>query len=269
MVWGMGYSLRSALTVAFGLTQIGEFSFLLAEEAVRSKMLPEDGHSLVVACAILSITCNPLLFRCVGPLERWLHSRPRLWKALARRSESGMANINAAHMATVTQFENSASELTAVVVGFGPVGRSAAGILSQFGVRPIVIDLNVDTVRSITGSGQLAVYGDATQRDILETAGIHSAKYLLVTVPDVFARTMVILAAKDLNPDLRVFARARYLQERAWLEEVGATGVVTEEAETAVGLATLLLEEVGADEERVRAEVRRIEEEFNVRRLND
>jgi len=87
--------------------------------------------------------------------------------------------------------------------------------------------------------------------------------HMLATVPEVLVRTVVILAAKDLNPGLRVFARARYIQERAWLEEVGATGVVTEEAETAVGLAVLLLREVGADEQRVREEIRRIQDELS------
>jgi CPA2 family monovalent cation:H+ antiporter-2 len=159
--------------------------------------------------------------------------------------------------------------VTAVVVGYGPVGQTACRILKEFGVRPVVVDLNLDTVRSLAESGELAVYGDATQREILAAAGIREAKYLLVAVPEVLTRTVVILAAKDLNPDLRVFARARYIQERAWLEEVGATGVVTEEAETAVGLAVLLLREVGADQERVREEIRRIQEELRARGADD
>ena len=79
----------------------------------------------------------------------------------------------------------------------------------------------------------------------------------------------MILAAKDLNPKLRVFARARYLQERAWLEEVGATGVVTEEGETALGLAVLLLREVGADEDRIREEVRTIQGELGAHGAED
>ena len=108
-----------------------------------------------------------------------------------------------------------------------------------------MVDLNLDTVRDLTDAGQLAVYGDATRRDILEAAGIDEAKYLLVTMPDVLVRTLVIITAKELNPDLRVFARARYFQEREWLEEVGATQVCIEEAEAAVGLAVLLLGEVG------------------------
>ena len=154
---------------------------------------------------------------------------------------------------------------SAVIIGYGPVGQTACRILREFGVRPVVIDLNLDTVKGLSESGKFGVYGDATRPDILEAAGIRKAKYLLVTVPEVLVRTVVILTAKDLNPELRVFARARYIQERAWLEEVGATGVVTEEAETALGLAVLLLREMNADEDRIEKEIRKIQEEFHPR----
>jgi CPA2 family monovalent cation:H+ antiporter-2 len=154
----------------------------------------------------------------------------------------------------------------AVVVGYGPVGQTASRILRGFDVETVIIDLNLETVRSLVASGQPAIYGDSTQRDILEAAGIESAEYLLVTVPDVMTRTSVIITAKELNEKLRVFVRARYIQERAWVEEVGATEICTEEAETALGLAVLLLREVGADENRILSEIDRIKRELGVRR---
>ena len=69
-----------------------------------------------------------------------------------------------------------------------------------------------------------------------------------------------------LDPVLRVFARARYLQERAWLEEIGATQICIEEAEAAVGLAILLLREVGADEARVREEIAKLHDALSIQR---
>jgi monovalent cation:H+ antiporter-2, CPA2 family len=263
IVWTLRYSVRSALTVAVALAQIGEFSFLLADEAMHNQLLPTEGHSLLVACAIVSIAINPLLFLGIGPLERWLRRRPRFWHALNRRAEVIGTDMNVATRAFLAEVgETDERPVTAVIIGYGPVGQAACRILKEFGIRPVVVDLNLDTVRGLTESGNLAVYGDATQQDILEASGIREAKYLLVTTPEVLGRTVMILAAKNLNPALRVFARARYIQERAWLEEVGATGVVTEEAETAVGLAVLLLREVGADEERIQKEIRRIQEEL-------
>jgi len=139
----------------------------------------------------------------------------------------------------------------AVIVGYGPVGQTASRILKDFDIPLVIVDLNLDTIRSLRELGQAAIYGDASRRDILEAAGVRKAGYLLVTIPDVLTRTAVILAAKELNAGIHVFTRARYLQERAWLEEVGATDICIGEAETAIGLAILLLQEVGADGGRI------------------
>jgi monovalent cation:H+ antiporter-2, CPA2 family len=128
--------------------------------------------------------------------------------------------------------------------------------------------LNLDTVRDLASAGELAIYGDATRQDILEAAGIGDAKYLLVTVPDVLVRTLVVITARELNPELKVFVRARYLKERAWLEEVGATQICIEEAETALGLTVLLLREVGADQERVREVTSRVQQEMGLHRAD-
>lgn len=263
VAWTMHYSFRTAITVAIVLSQIGEFSFLLANEAMRSKLLTAEGQSLLVACSILSIALNPILFLGIDPLENWLRRKPRLWRLLNGRAESGGAELNKSTQASLLEMEESKKQsVTAVIVGYGPVGETASRILRDFGVKPVVIDLNLDTVKSLTESGTLSVYGDATRPEILTAAGIKHAKYLLVTVPAVLARTVIILAAKNLNPELRVFVRARYIQERAWLAEVGATGVVTEEAETAVGLAVLLLREMDANEERIRTEINKIQGEL-------
>lgn len=266
ITWTMRYSFRTALTVAIALSQIGEFSFLLADEAMKTKLMPAEGQSLLVACAILTIAINPMLFLGIAPFEKWLRSKPWLWRKLNERAEASGVELNkATHAALLDMEQSDEPPVSAVIIGYGPVGQTACRILREFGVRPVVIDLNLDTVKGLSESGRFGVYGDATRPDILEAAGIRKAKYLLVTVPEVLVRTVVILTAKDLNPELRVFARARYIKERAWLEEVGATGVVTEEAETALGLAVLLLREMNADEDRIENEIRKIHEEFHPR----
>ena len=77
----------------------------------------------------------------------------------------------------------------AVIVGYGPVGQTASRILKDFDIPLVIIDLNLDTVRNLMESGQAAIYGDASRRDILKAAGVQKADYLLVTIPDVLTRT--------------------------------------------------------------------------------
>lgn len=254
IVWLLGYSFRTAITVAVALAQIGEFSFILADLAADLKMLPAQAQSLLVVCAIVTITLNPLIFRGVKPFELWVRQQPRLWAMLSRRSEARARRLPE----VPPPAEGQPPRQRAIVVGYGPVGRTASSILKDFGIEPVIIETNVDTVARLSTAGELALFGDAAQRDILKAAGIADAKYLLVTIPDLQTRTVIVLIARELNPDVKVFVRARYIEEQAWLEEIGATGACYEEAEAAIGLATLLLREVGADEDRVRLETRRI-----------
>lgn len=253
MVWTLGYSVRAALTVAAGIAHIGEFSFILADVADEHGLLAADGESLLVACSIVTISLNPLLFGGIDPVLGWLRRQPRLWRFLSWRGERQAARIPL----PAVQADRSAAGPRAIIVGYGPVGRTASSMLREFGIEPVIIDLNIDTVTALAADGRLAVYGDAARREILEAAGVATAQYLLVTTPDPHTRTIVIIVAREMNPELKVFVRARYLGERAWLEEIGATEVCFEEGEVAIGLAALLLREMGADEDRFRRDLRR------------
>lgn len=259
----LGYSVRTALTVAIGLAQIGEFSFILAEVARRLGVLPQEGQTVLVAGALISISLNPLLFRAVGPVEKWLRGRPGLWHALNRRAEARGREASTKTAAALAQDEG---KIRAIVVGFGPVGQTLAQIVRDFNVTPVIIDLNVDTVATVSASGQPAIYGDASQREVLQGAGIEKAKYLLVTLPDMASRIPVILSARSINPDVKIFVRARHIAERDELEKLGATAVCYEEAEVAVGLAEFLLREVGADDRRIEEEADKIRAKFAVRK---
>jgi CPA2 family monovalent cation:H+ antiporter-2 len=64
--------LHTAVVVAIGLAQIGEFSFILIRQASDLKLLPDDSGHLVVAAAIVSISLNPFLFANLPFIERQL-----------------------------------------------------------------------------------------------------------------------------------------------------------------------------------------------------
>ena len=267
IIWFLRYSVRTAITVALALAQIGEFSFLLANEAKGLGLLSADGQSLLIACALISIAANPLLFRAITPLEQWLRSKERTWSILSVWSNYEGAILNKEERLRLSgPGQKVRTKTRSVIVGYGPVGQTASRILRDFDIPLVIIDLNVDTVRNLIESGQAAIYGDASRRDILKAAGVEEADYLLVTIPDVLTRSAVIAIAREMNPNLHVFTRARYLQERVWLEEMGATDICTEEAETALGLAILLLREIGADGDRIQKEIQDIRRELGMHR---
>jgi CPA2 family monovalent cation:H+ antiporter-2 len=247
----LGRPVGTALTVAAGLAQIGEFSFILSSEASRLGLLPAEGSSVIVAAALVSIGLNPLVFKGTLRLESALRGKKRLWRVLNRKAEAKGSGLN---FDAAPRIETGKA-VRAVVVGYGPVGVTACRLLEGFGLEPVVIDLNVDTVARISAQGGLAIYGDAGKADILKAAGLARARYLVVTLPDLASRIPVIVAARQLNENIKIFSRAHYLTERDALEELGVTEICYEEAEAAVGLARLILAEEGAEDKRAAASI--------------
>ncbi|HYO09059.1 MAG TPA: cation:proton antiporter [Tepidisphaeraceae bacterium] len=255
----IGYPAHTALVVALGLAQIGEFSFILSEaaRAPSVNLLGESGHNVLVACALVSITLNPILFRAVGPIEAALKRRPALWRLMNRRAGhwGAQANERAGEL-----LERSRAPL-AVIVGYGPVGQAVDSILRKQALETVVVDLNMDTIQRLTADGRAAIYGDAYNIEVMHQA-LARASHLVVTLPHSTNRNPVIVAAKLINPDMKVYVRARHLSERDDLEQAGADAVAYEEAEAAVALSRLVLFDQGADEETTRHETLRIRQQF-------
>ena len=254
----LGYSVRTALTVAIGLAQIGEFSFILADAATKVDLFPAEGRSVLVASAILSIGLNPLLFRLMDPIEKSLRAHPSLWQWLNRRAEARGEALKSRTTLEPTR----ECDIRAIVVGYGPVGRTAVGILDRFHVCCVIVELSIDTVTELTNEGRNAVYGDARRPEVLHAAGIATADYLVVTTPNPETRASVVNVVRSLQPDLPIFVRAHYMSEREALESHRATAVCYEEAEVAVRLAEMLLTEIGVDPEQIEKESLRIRVEL-------
>ncbi|CAG0997937.1 Putative cation/proton antiporter YbaL [Phycisphaerales bacterium] len=239
----LGFPARTALTVAIGLAQIGEFSFILAQVAGEHGLMPEDGRSLLVAVAMISIALNPLLFRHLDRIEGALRRRPALWRLLSIRAQHRTEAINAIARAEIARNERP----LAVIVGYGPVGRVVDALLRDAKMQTVIIEMNMETVQSLRKSGHSVIYGDATRPEILHEAGVGRAVNLVVTLPHSAGRNDLILAARELNPEVEITVRAHYLNDRDSLRAAGANKVVFEEGEVGIALARHVMERRGVD----------------------
>ncbi len=233
---------RTAVGVGLALGQVGEFSFIVAGLGKALGALPADGLNAVVAVAIVSISFNPLLYRLAGPIDRWVARRPRMARRLARHrgGESAAGRVEAA-----------APQYRAVVVGYGPVGRTVCRLLRENGVEPTVVEMNLDTVKRLRSEGAAAVYGDAAHVDVLREAGAAGAGTLVLSSSGLAGAAEVVRLARGLNPGVRVLARSAYLRERAELRAAGADRVYSGEGEVALALAESVLRELGATAEQI------------------
>ncbi len=253
----LGYSTRTALVVAVGLAQVGEFSFILGTLARHHDLLSETGYNVLVACALVSIAVNPFLFRLLDPVEAALRLRPWIWQVLNAAANRRAERVNEA----TAQAISSPRTPLAIIVGFGPVGQAVDRGLRHAGLETVIVDLNIDTVSEVTGRGRLAIYGDATHDLILKAAGITRATHLIVTLPHSVNRAPLVTAARSLNPKCRIFVRARYLKEREELIQVGAYAACFEEAEAAVALTAGVLADLLIDAATIAKEIDRVRAE--------
>ena len=206
-----GYPVRVGFSVALALAQIGEFSFILAALGDTLRVLPPEAMNALVAAAIVSISVNPLLYHAIVPVERWAQRRPRLWKWLnARVSKLIEASPGTPNPEADPRYR-------AVIVGYGPVGRTLVRLLRENGIEPTVIEMNPGTVRSLRGEGIHAIYGDAAQPDTLKQAGVANSASLILTSSGMKGPEEVIRCARELNQDVHVLARSIYLRERSEL----------------------------------------------------
>jgi CPA2 family monovalent cation:H+ antiporter-2 len=249
IVSALRYPLAIGLSVAVALAQIGEFSFMLAALARQLAILPEAGTSAIVAAALISITLNPLLFRSIGWLEK-------------RLMRSGFAAWSQRTTSPAAEEESSLGGLSAVVVGYGPVGRSLTRMLIENHIAPTVVELNLDTVHRLRDDGIRAVYGDSTHRQTLEEAGVKHAAAFILTSAGMQASDEAIRLARELNPAIRVLVRASYLKEIPALRRAGADIAFSGEGEVALTMTEFLLRQLGATEEQIDRQRERIREEL-------
>ena len=250
-----GHSLKTALTVAGGLAQIGEFSFIVGDMARALGLMPASGSNVLVAAAIVSISLNPFIFRRVLALESVLVRRGWLAGWRERRSQELGAQLNEAAA-------KRSEDPGAIVVGYGPVGQTVTRLLSEFGINPVIVERNVDVVVELQQRGQHALFGDATRPEILEAAGVGSAAYLIVTVPHADISLRIIQAAREIAPVIRILSRAEYINQFEAFATAGAAIIRYDEAESAAALAEALLQDIDVPAERIDALVSSVRNEL-------
>lgn len=241
----LGYPRQVALIVAASLAHIGEFSFILAALGRQVGVMPDEVVNTLVAASIASITLNPLLYRLIGPLERWL----------ARYGSQSVAIDDHVSLAEP-------SILRAIVVGYGPVGQTVTQLLLDNAIEPTVIELNHETVRRLKAFDVRAIYGDAIRPEILMQAGIARAENLILTSGAGAVDEEVVRTAKELNPKIVILARSQYVRQLPRLRQAGAEDVFSAEGEVALAFTARILQRLGATAEQIDRERERVEATF-------
>jgi CPA2 family monovalent cation:H+ antiporter-2 len=209
---------RTMLVVAVGLSQIGEFSFIVGQSGLSLGVLTRDQYGLILASALLSIVINPLLFKGMPWIERLLQRLPAFWRALDRAGP-------APELRTHSMADH------VVLVGYGQVGTHIVDVLHQLAVPLLIVERDAGRAVEVQQRGAATLFGDAANSEVLTHAALTRARALVVTVPDETSAELIVAAARDLAPSLPIIARAATSAGVLRVAELGARDVIHPELE--------------------------------------
>jgi len=223
----------TALTISASLAQIGEFSFILAGLGVSLKIMPPEARDLVLAGAILSILCNPLVFIGFEKL------RPFIERKLGAKQSADVTDLDADDKdSAADDFSTYATTQTGhtIIAGYGEVGsRVAARLIEE--KRPLVVIENAEKpATELRETGVEVILGNAADADALARAGLADAQCLILALPYAFETARVIAQAGQINPSLHIIARAESVVEADYLRDLGIGTIILAEEEIARGI---------------------------------
>lgn len=210
-----------SLATAIAIAQVGEFSFVLIQIARQQAVFDDVTAQLATSGAVVSLILAPWLVWKAPKIARRLATR------LVRRSRL---------IEDIRQKSHARMKGHVVLVGYGETGQAAATPLSAAGFQIFVLDVDHRLVRLANAKGFHARVGDASLDEILEGAGVATARAIVISVPDHRLSKIIISHAKKLSPGVFVAARARYKDYIRELSAAGADCAVDESALTGTKL---------------------------------
>jgi CPA2 family monovalent cation:H+ antiporter-2 len=233
-----GFTARPSIAAGLGLSQVGEFSFVLLAAAADLGGIAAPWTDRVIACGVLSMAATPLAMRLAGPLANWCDAR-------------GILRVRSHPSAESTPSRLRGLQSHGVVCGYGVIGRSLNEALRKMGVETLVVELNSRTVEQLVKQGQPCLFADVAHPETHLLAGLERARVFAVTIPHFEATRAAVKTARELNPSLFIVCRARYPTQVAPLRESGADVVINEEVETGFGMIRRALAQYDVGDEAI------------------
>jgi monovalent cation:H+ antiporter-2, CPA2 family len=231
------FSAGHSLATGICLAQLGEFSFVLADQSRQHGLIGGDLFELIISATVLSLFASPYLIALA----------PRVSRLFSGQSAATVRPPKGEEPPPVSNPNMSQGPIA--LIGFGPAGRRVAEDLKKAGFPLVAIELNSRSAADAQAMEIPMIVGDATSLQVLKHAGIEAVRAVALTIPDPATARQITSQIHAMAPEVRIIARARYHRFRADLELAGATTVVDEEMEVGYRIAAEIraLEEANSD----------------------
>lgn len=253
-----GYHGKTAVAVGVGLAEVGEFSFIVFSQAKSLGLITSSATSIGISVALLTIILTPLLFRSISPLWRKLKEVtgkwPRLNKAFLgwdKKTLGEGGNPLNGHI---------------IICGYGRVGGWVGKALREVSIPFVVIDYNQAVVNSLKEIGEPVIYGDPSEPEVLESAGIKEARVIVIAVPDRAIQEALVAHVQTVAPQVKIITRAHFDEDWDKLRALGVDKIVQPEFEAAIAIIKTILSTSGKSKEEVARLIKRTRQSRGAKR---
>lgn len=205
----MGYTKRTSFNTAVSLAQVSEFSIVLILLAQSKGLINNNVVSTIVLITLISIAASTYMIifsdKLYGLFENYLDM-------FERRKAHGELRPEAAY------------EL--VLFGYQRGGHEFVNLFKNMKKKYVVIDYDPEVIDTLEHQKINYLYGDATDSELLEEAGIEKAKLVVSTIPDLKINAYLLNFLEHNNPRAVSILHADDPLEAAKLYEAGATYVI-------------------------------------------
>lgn len=208
---------------ALSLAQAGEFGFVLLTYSVQSSVIPADTAQVLSLVVALSMFLTPLLFIAYDRLVL-----PHYLVAKEGRDADAIEE-----------------QAPVIIAGVGRFGQIICRLLRANNIPMVVLDLELEQIENSRRINIKSYFGDASRSDLLERAGIESARLLVVAIDDRERAVQMTQHVKHYYPNVWVLARAFDRGHGYQLREAGADDVVSETYHSALELGGHALSAMG------------------------
>lgn len=215
IVWIIAIFLKQPrrVSIASGLclAQIGEFSFVIGAEALSAGVLDKGLFQLMMSSSLITLLLAPFLIAKARPIAKSIDT------VLGGDGSRGFNE------------ETKSVRDHVVVIGYGVAGKAVVADLLESGQQVLVIDMGPNGVKQASIDGAMSILGNSQRREVLEHAGVRSAKLLVCTLPDHRSAALSIQQVRAFASSIPIVARSRYSIHANELSNAGADVVVDEE----------------------------------------
>lgn len=225
---------KTMVLSALGLSQVGEFAFIIFSSAVSIGLISKETSSLGIAVGLVTLIISPFIYENSMKIWRLLKNKFKTFSSLERNFP--LENEYKDHI---------------IILGFGRVGGWVGRALSDHNINYVVVDYDNEIISECRKKGINAIYGDPVEKEVLEASGITKARAVVVAIPDRLSQESVITHIQTVAPGVKIISRVHLDEDWDKLKLLQVNKLVQPEFEAATSIIRNILITSGKSKEEV------------------